>query len=254
MKVVILAGGLGTRISEESLLKPKPLIEIGSRPIIWHIMKYYSSFGLNDFIICCGYKGYMIKEYFANYSQHMSDMTMDLKKNTIKFHNNKVEPWNVTLIDTGSETLTGGRIKRVKNFLDNDFCLTYGDGLSNVNILETIKFHKKHKKYVTMTAVQPSGRFGVVEINKEKVTKFIEKPRGDGGWINGGFFVFNKKFFKFLKKDSNEMLERNSLESLVKKRQLKAFKHKGFWQCMDTPRDKEFLKKLIKLKNAPWLN
>lgn len=251
MKVVILAGGLGTRISEESLLKPKPLIEIGSRPIIWHIMKYYSSFGLNDFIICCGYKGYMIKEYFANYSQHMSDMTMDLKKNTIKFHNNKVEPWNVTLIDTGSETLTGGRIKRVKNFLDNDFCLTYGDGLSNVNILETIKFHKKHKKYVTMTAVQPSGRFGAVEINKEKVTKFIEKPRGDGGWINGGFFVLNRKVIDFIE-DDKTIWEKHSLKKLAEQKQVMAYRHKGFWYPMDTLRDKEFLEETWLNKKCPW--
>ena len=251
MKVVILAGGLGTRISEESLLKPKPLIEIGSRPIIWHIMKYYSSFGLNDFIICCGYKGYMIKEYFANYSLHMSDLTINLKKDSIKFHNNKVEPWNVTLIDTGSETLTGGRIKRIKKYLGNDFCLTYGDGLSNVNIFETIKFHKKHKRYVTMTAVQPSGRFGVAEIKKDQVTKFTEKPKGDGSWINGGFFILNRKVLDFIDNDQT-IWEKHSLKKLAEQRQVMAYKHKGFWYPMDTIRDKEFLEETWLNKNCPW--
>lgn len=251
MKVVILAGGLGTRISEESLLRPKPLIEIGSKPIIWHIMKHYSKFGLNDFIICCGYKGYMIKEYFYNYSLHTSDATIDIKKNNLKFHNNKVEPWKITLIDTGIKTLTGGRIKRVKNFLSENFCLTYGDGLSNVDIKKTINFHKKHKKYVTVTAVQPKGRFGVMSFNKDNVTKFSEKLKGDQGWVNGGFFVLNKKILNFIK-DDNTIWEQNSLPKLALEGQVQSYKHSGFWHPMDTLRDKEYLEELWNKKDCPW--
>ena len=251
MKVVILAGGLGTRISEESLIKPKPLIEIGSKPIIWHIMKYYSSFGLNDFIICCGYKGYMIKEYFTNYPRHISDMTINFKNDAIKYHNKKAEPWNVTLIDTGDGTLTGGRIKRVEKYLGNDFCLTYGDGLSNVDISETIKYHNKHKKLVTMTAVQPSGRFGVAQIKNDQITKFVEKPRGEGSWINGGFFVLNRKVLNFIK-DDQTIWEKDSLKQLAEQNQVMAYKHNGFWYPMDTIRDKEFLEEKWSNKNCPW--
>ena len=251
MKVVILAGGLGTRISEESLLRPKPLIEIGSKPIIWHIMKHYSKFGLNDFIICCGYKGYMIKEYFYNYSLHTSDATIDIKKNKLKVYNNKVEPWKITLVDTGIKTLTGGRIKRVKNFLSENFCLTYGDGLSNVDIKKTINFHKKNKKYVTVTAVQPQGRFGVMSIKKNNVTNFSEKVKGDQGWVNGGFFVLNKKILNFIK-DDNTIWEQNSLPKLALEGQVQAYKHSGFWFPMDTLRDKEYLEELWNKKDCPW--
>ena len=251
MKVVILAGGLGTRISEESLLRPKPLIEIGSKPIIWHIMKHYSQFGLNDFIICCGYKGYMIKEFFHNYSLHTSDATIDIKKNKLTIHNSKVEPWKITLVDTGINTLTGGRIKKVKNFLGENFCLTYGDGLSNVDIKKTLDFHKKHKKYVTVTAVKPKGRFGVLSIKKNKVVNFSEKLKGDQGWVNGGFFVLNKKVLNYIN-DDNSIWEQHSLPKLAEEGQIQAFKHEGFWYPMDTIRDKEYLEELWNRKNCPW--
>ena len=251
MKVVILAGGLGTRISEESLLKPKPLIEIGSKPILWHIMKHYSKFGLNDFIICCGYKGYMIKEYFYNYSLHTSDATIDIKKNKLTFHNNKVEPWKLTLVDTGEHTLTGGRIKRIKNFVSDNFCLTYGDGLSNVDIKKTIQFHKKHQKYVTITAVQPQGRFGVITLKKNKVINFSEKIKGDQGWINGGFFVLNKKIMNYIN-DDKTVWEQHSLPELASENQIQAYKHHGFWYPMDTVRDREYLEELWNQKNCPW--
>lgn len=251
MKVVILAGGLGTRISEESTLKPKPMIEIGGMPILWHIMKIYSNYGLNEFVICCGYKGYLIKEYFANYFLHMSDVTFDMSSNVMEVHQKKVEPWRVTLVDTGEITQTGGRLKRVKNYLDDDFCLTYGDGVSSVNISSLIAFHKKHGKLATMTAVQPPGRFGALNLSGTEVKSFIEKPQGDGGWINGGFFVLNRKVIDFI--DSDETLwEKSPLESLAELSQLEAFFHHGFWQPMDTLRDKLQLEKLWASGNPPW--
>jgi len=253
MKAVILAGGLGSRISEESSLKPKPLIEIGNMPIIWHIMKIYSYFGIKKFIICCGYKGYLIKEYFANYSLHSSDVTIDIRKNKIYVHKKNAEDWQITLVDTGEDTLTGGRILRIKNYVDDDFLLTYGDGLADINIKKLIQFHKSNKKIATMTAVQPLGRFGVVEINKKNnlIENFIEKPKGDGTWINGGFFVLKKNIFKYLKDDTT-VWERDPLEALSKNKELCAFRHDSFWYAMDTMRDKNYLDNLWNLKKAPW--
>ena len=253
MKLVILAGGRGTRISEETLVKPKPLVEIGGLPIIWHIMKIYSHFGFNDFVICCGYKGYMIKEYFSNYGLHTSDTTIDLKNKTIKVHKKTTEKWKVTLINTGEETMTGGRILRIKNYVGNNFCLTYGDGLANVNIKKLINFHKVNKKIGTVTVVQPVARFGRVELDKNNmVKKFLEKTQGDNsGWINGGFFVFNKKIFKYLKNDQT-IFEKEPLENLSKDKELSAYKHKGFWQPMDTLREKEHLEELWQSNKAPW--
>ena len=253
MKAVILAGGLGSRISEESFLKPKPLIEIGNMPIIWHIMKIYSHFGIKKFIICCGYKGYLIKEYFANYSLHSSDVTIDIHKNKINVHKKKAEDWQITLVDTGEDTLTGGRILRIKNYVDEDFLLTYGDGLANINIKKLIQFHKSNKKLATMTAVQPLGRFGIIEINKKNnlIENFIEKPNGDGSWVNGGFFVLKKNIFKFLKDDTT-IWEKEPLEGLSRNNELCAFRHDGFWFAMDTMRDKNYLDNLWNLKKAPW--
>ena len=251
MQLVILAGGLGTRISEESQIKPKPLIEIGGKPIIWHIMKHYSYYGINDFIVCCGFKGYMIKEFFSNYLLHISDVTINLDRNQVKFHNSKKDPWSITLVDTGPNTQTGGRIKKVAKYINDEFCLTYGDGLSNVNIKKLIKFHKKNKKLATMTTVQPPGRFGAANLSGNKVVNFLEKPSGDGGWINGGFFVLNKKSLKFNKNDST-IWENYPLETLAKKKQLMSFKHTGFWHPMDTLRDKIYLEKLWNKKNCPW--
>ena len=252
MKLVILAGGRGTRISEETLLRPKPLVEIGGLPIIWHIMKIYSTFGFNEFVICCGYKGYMIKEYFSNYGLHTSDTTIDLSNKTIKVHKKTTEKWKITLIDTGEETMTGGRILRIKDYVGENFCLTYGDGLANVNIKKLIKFHKTKKKIGTVTVVKPTARFGKVELdNNMIVTKFLEKSSGDSGWINGGFFVFNKKIFKYLK-DDQTVFEKTSLGKLSNDRQLSAFKHNGFWQPMDTLREKEYLEELWQSNKAPW--
>ena len=251
MQLVILAGGLGTRISEESILRPKPLIEIGGRPIIWHIMKHYSHYGINDFIICCGYKGYMIKEFFSNYLLHISDVTINLDKNQIKFHNSKKDSWTITLVDTGAETQTGGRLKRVEKYLKPEFCMTYGDGLSNVNIKKLINFHKKNKKLATMTTVQPPGRFGIVKTKGDKILNFLEKPVGNGAWINGGFFVLNKKILKLIKDDMT-IWEKKPLEILAKKRELISFKHKNFWHPMDTLRDKQYLEDLWQEKNCPW--
>jgi glucose-1-phosphate cytidylyltransferase len=251
MKVVILAGGLGSRISEESLLKPKPLIEIGSKPIIWHIMKIYSKFGLNEFIICCGYKGYLIKEYFANYSLHTTDITVDVSKNEIFVHKKKTEPWKITCIDTGEFSNTGERIKKIKDYIDGDFCLTYGDGLTSANIKEVIKFHKSNKKLATILAVKPPGRFGAINIKGKIVNKFLEKPSGDGGWINGGFFVLNKKVFSYLN-SNNCIWERQPLENIVKAKQLLAYKFSGFWYAMDTARDKNYLENLWTSNKAPW--
>ena len=246
MKLVILAGGRGTRISEETLVKPKPLVEIGGLPIIWHIMKIYSSFGFNDFVICCGYKGYMIKEYFSNYGLHTSDTTIDLKNKIIKVHKKTTEKWKITLINTGEETMTGGRILRIKDYVGDNFCLTYGDGLADVNIKKLIKFHKSKKKIGTVTVVQPTARFGKVEMdNKMNVIKFLEKSSGDTGWINGGFFILNKKIFNYLKNDQT-VFEKEPLEKLSNQNNLAAYKHTSFWQCMDTKRDKDFLENYYK--------
>ena len=253
MKVVILAGGKGTRIQEESLIKPKPLIEIGSKPIIWHIMKTYSHYGFKEFVICCGYKGYLIKEYFANFSLHNSDVTIDIKKNEIKVHKNNNEDWKITLIDTGDDSLTGGRILRIKDFVDEEFLLTYGDGVADVNISKLIEHHKINKKIATMTVVQPQGRFGVVEFNTKNnlIENFSEKLKGDGVWINGGFFVLNKKIFKYLKDDFT-IWEKEPLEKLSKENELVAFKHDNFWYPMDTMRDKDYLENLWEKNEAPW--
>jgi len=252
MKLVILAGGSGTRISEESSIRPKPLIEIGGMPIIWHIMKIYSMYGIKDFVICCGYKGYLIKEYFSNYFLHTTDVTINLKKNTVKVHKKYSEDWNITLVNTGLHTQTGGRILRIKNYVDSDFCLTYGDGLSNINLKELINFHKKHKKYATMTAVQPLGRFGALNIDSDNIVQnFLEKPKGDGQWVNGGFFVLSKKIFNYIRGDES-VWEKEPLENLAKDLNLKSFKHNDFWQPMDTLRDRELLESLWNSKKAPW--
>jgi glucose-1-phosphate cytidylyltransferase len=251
MKVVLLAGGLGTRISEESSLRPKPMIEIGGRPILWHIMKMYLAHGLHDFVICCGYKGYMIKEYFANYALHMSDVTIDMERNSIEVHQKKAEPWRVTLVDTGEATQTGGRLKRVGEYIDDDFCMTYGDGVGSINITELIAFHRQHGKLATMTATQPPGRFGALQLDEHAVTSFLEKPTGDGGWINGGFFVLSPKALHLI--DGDETIwERNPLETLAQNGQLQAYFHPGFWQPMDTLRDKNHLEELWQSGKAPW--
>lgn len=252
MKVVLLAGGLGTRISEESYLKPKPMIEIGGKPILWHIMKIYSHYGLNEFIICCGYKGYVIKEYFSNYSLHNSDVTFDMQNNKMIVHNNSAEPWKVTLVDTGEQTMTGGRLGRIRQHLGNeDFCLTYGDGVSDVNIGELLKFHKEHNKAATLTATRPPGRFGALQLNGSSVASFEEKPVGDGNWINGGFFVLKPEVLDLIDGD-NTIWERKPMETLAKNGQLQAFFHKGFWQPMDTLRDKNLLEELYAKGDAPW--
>ena len=253
MKVVILAGGRGTRIQEESLIKPKPLIEIGSKPIIWHIMKTYSHYGFKEFIICCGYKGYLIKEYFANFSLYNSDVTIDVKKNEIKVHKNNNEDWKITLVDTGDESLTGGRVLRIKDFVGDEFFLTYGDGVSDVDIGKLVDHHKSNNKVATMTIVQPQGRFGMVEYNSKTnlIENFAEKLKGDGSWINGGFFALNKKIFEYLK-DDQTILERDPLEKLSKENQLTAFRHEKFWHAMDTLRDKIYLESLWNKNKAPW--
>lgn len=253
MKVVILAGGQGTRISEETITRPKPMIEIGGMPILWHIMKIFSSYQIHDFIICLGYKGYLIKEYFANYFLHMSDIKLDIAKNKIEILQNNAEPWKITLVETGDETMTGGRLKRVANYLDDheDFCFTYGDGLSNINLSELISFHKKEKKIATLTAVQPPGRFGALCLNKNSVRGFTEKPQGDGGWVNGGFFVLSPKVLDFIRDDST-IWEKYPLEHLAEINQLSAFHHTGFWYAMDTLRDKNYLEELWSSGNAPW--
>ncbi|PLZ00558.1 glucose-1-phosphate cytidylyltransferase [Burkholderia sp. WAC0059] len=251
MKVVLLAGGLGTRISEETAVRPKPMIEIGGKPILWHIMKIYAAHGLTDFIICCGYKGYLIKEYFANYFLHMSDVTIDLEKNAIQVHQKKAEPWRVTLVDTGENTQTGGRLRRVREYIDGDFCMTYGDGVGSVNITELIAFHRAHGKHATMTAVQPPGRFGALAMEGTRVHSFTEKPTGDGGWINGGFFVLNKAVLDLIEADET-LWERQPLEALAEGDQLQAYLHHGFWQPMDTLRDKNHLEELWTAGKAPW--
>lgn len=253
MKTVILAGGFGTRLSEETDLKPKPMVEIGGKPILWHIMKIYSHYGFNDFIICLGYKGFMIKEWFANYFIHNSDVTIKIKKNEMIFHNRPKEDWTVSLIDTGLNTQTGGRLKRVKDYIGNEtFMFTYGDCVADININELIKFHKNSGPHLaTMTVVQPPGRFGAVEINGNKITKFVEKPPGDNAWINGGFFVLEPEVIKYIK-DDETIWEREPLENLAKEGQLMAYKHRGFWKPMDTLRDKRELNALWESKKAPW--
>lgn len=252
MKVVLLAGGYGTRISEESHLKPKPMIEIGGHPILWHIMKTFSHYGLHEFIICCGYKGYVIKEYFANYFLHLSDVTFDLRQNKMEVHQSASEPWKVTLVDTGQETMTGGRIKRVEPYINEDtFCMTYGDGVSNVNIEALVNFHKSHGKLATVTATQPPGRFGSLNLDGTEVKNFKEKPLGDGNWINGGFFVLNRKVFDLIKTDQT-VWEKEPLENLASSKNLQAYFHHDFWQPMDTLRDKNYLEELWKNGKAPW--
>lgn len=255
MKAVILAGGLGTRLSEETSLRPKPMVEIGGRPILWHIMKMYSHYGINEFIICLGYKGYMIKDFFMNYSAHMSDLTIDLANNETTFHNSRTEPWKVTLVDTGENTMTGGRLKRLKEHLKDDdtFCMTYGDGVCDVNIKELIEAHKKHGKMATLTAVQPAERYGVLEFDEQnKISSFKEKPANTHTYINGGFFVLSTQVLEYIAGDSI-MWEREPLEAIANKDNLYAYKHSGFWQCMDTLRDKTLLEELIKNGKAPWI-
>jgi glucose-1-phosphate cytidylyltransferase len=253
MKAVILAGGLGTRISEETLSRPKPMIEIGGKPILWHIMKMYSAHDINEFIICCGYKGYVIKEYFANYFLHMSDVTFDMANNKMEVHQQFAEPWKVTLVDTGESTMTGGRLKRVKEHLINEeaFCFTYGDGLSDVDITELINFHRNQKVMATLTATPPPGRFGVLDIENSKVKNFREKPQGDGALINGGFFVLSPEVINYVD-DDETIWERGPLERLAKEGRLAAFQHAGFWQPMDTLRDKNYLEELWESNKAPW--
>lgn len=253
MKAVILAGGLGTRISEETHSKPKPMIEIGGKPILWHIMKIFSAHGINEFIICCGYKGYMIKEYFANYFLHMSDVTFDISSNQMEVHQHSAEPWRVTLIDTGIQTQTGGRIKRISSYLsdDEDFCLTYGDSLSDINVTELLKFHRKQKVKATVTAVLPPGRFGALDIDQDMVRNFQEKPKGDGARINGGFFVLSPKVLNYIEGDSTTW-ERSPLETLAEEHQLAAYQHDGFWRPMDTLRDKVLLEDLWDSGQPPW--
>lgn len=254
MKILILAGGYGSRLSEETTIKPKPMVEIGGKPILWHIMKIYSTYGFNDFVILCGYKGYLIKEYFANYYRHMADMTIDMSTNSTQYHANHAEPWKVTLIDTGENTMTGGRIKRVQKYIGNEsFMLTYGDGVADIDIDALLTFHKAHGKYITMTSVQPEGRFGSLNISaKNEVISFIEKPKGDGSWINGGFFVCQPEVFNYVKDDST-IFERDPLESLAKDGELLAYRHYGFWKPMDTLRDKHQLEEMIEKKIAPWI-
>lgn len=255
MKVLILAGGLGSRLSEETTLKPKPMVEIGGRPILWHIMKIYSYYGFNEFIILCGYKGYMIKEYFANYYSHMSDMTIDMATNSITHHANHAEPWKVTLVDTGQETMTGSRIKKVQQYVGNEsFMLTYGDGVGDINIERLIKYHKSHGSTMTMTSVQPEGRFGALVINeKQNVLSFVEKPKGDGSWINAGFFVCQPEIFDYIPDGEKIIFEREPLENLANVGKLFTYKHEGFWKPMDTQRDKIQLEEMIEKNNAPWI-
>ena len=248
---MILAGGLGTRISEESYLKPKPMIEVGGRPILWHIMKGYSIHGITEFVICCGYKGYMIKEYFLNYFLHRSDVTVDLENNTTTFHRKNAEPWKVSLIDTGLDSQTGGRIKRIQDYVDGPFCLTYGDGVCNVDVKQVIDFHNKQGTIATVTAIQPAGRFGTLTIDGPKVSGFEEKIRGDGNWVNGGFFVCNQEIFDHLEGD-NTIFERDPLTNLAEMGELSVWQHDGFWAAMDTMRDRTALEELWASGDAPW--
>jgi glucose-1-phosphate cytidylyltransferase len=253
MKVVLLAGGLGTRLSEETVLKPKPMVEIGGMPILWHIMKIYAAHGFNDFVVCLGYKGYVVKEYFANYFLHKSDVTIDMSNNSIKVHDSQAEPWKITLVDTGNESMTGGRIKRVQSHVGNEpFMLTYGDGVSDVNITELLKFHKLHGKLCTVTAVQPSGRFGALNLSKDNsVDSFMEKPKGDGAWINGGFFVCQPEVFNYIDGDAT-VFEKQPMERIAAEGEMKAFNHAGFWKPMDTLRDKHELEEDWANQKAKW--
>lgn len=253
MKAVILAGGLGTRISEESTVRPKPMVQIGGMPILWHLMKIFSAHGINDFVICCGYKGYIIKEYFANYFLHMSDVTFDMQNNHMEVHQRKAEPWKVTLVDTGENSMTGGRLKRVARFVENEsaFCMTYGDGLSNHNIAESITFHQRHGRLATVTAVQPPGRYGALDMAGSSVRGFVEKPKGEGGWINGGFFVLSPQVLSLVDSDSTSW-ELEPMDTLAKSGQLEAYTHSGFWQPMDTLREKNLLEDLWASGKAPW--
>lgn len=252
MKVVILAGGLGTRLSEETVLKPKPMVEIGGKPILWHIMKHYSHYGFNEFVVCLGYKSYFVKEYFANYFLHQSDVTFDIKNNSMEVHKDSAEPWKVTLIDTGLHTQTGARVKKVESYVDGPFFLTYGDGVSNVPIDKLLEYHKAHGKIGTMTSVQPEGRFGALEISEDHtIQSFREKPKGDGSWINGGFFVFEKEFFKYLTVEEDLILERKPFETLTQDGQFVTYQHNGFWKCMDTVRDKTQLETMWET-TPPW--
>ena len=252
MKAVILAGGFGTRISEESHLRPKPMIEIGGKPILWHIMKIYSHYGINDFVICLGYKGYMIKEYFANYFLHMSDVTFDMSSNQMHVHHKSAEPWKVTLVDTGESSMTGGRLRRVREYLDDDaFCFTYGDGVADVDIGKLVKFHRTHGKLATVTAIQPPGRYGALAMDEDMVLGFQEKPKGDGGLINSGFFVLSPKVLDYIDSDDSTW-EQEPLITLAEQGQLLAYKHEGFWQAMDTLREKNLLEDLWQSKTAPW--
>jgi glucose-1-phosphate cytidylyltransferase len=255
MKVLILAGGLGSRLSEETSLKPKPMVEIGGRPILWHIMKIYSYYGFNEFVIMCGYKGYVIKEYFANYYRHRSDLTIDMSTNTICYHKNHAEPWKVTLIDTGLDTMTGGRIKRVQEYVGNKpFMLTYGDGVCDININTLVDYHKQHGKLITMTSVQPAGRFGSLLIDENNnILSFKEKPKGDGSWINAGYFVCQPEVFNYIQGGDSTFFEREPLENLAKERQLVTYKHNGFWKPMDTLRDKTELSEMVETGTAPWI-
>jgi len=252
MKAVILAGGLGTRISEETQLRPKPMIEVGGMPILWHIMKIYSYYGINNFIICLGYKGYMIKEYFAHYFLHMSDVTFDLQKNEMKIHRRKAEPWKVTLVDTGENTQTGGRLKKINHYLDDeDFCFTYGDGVGDVDIMDLLRFHKEQKCLATVTAMQPPGRFGSLDMQKNKIVRFEEKPLGDDNWVSGGFFILSPAVVDYIDGDDTSW-EKEPLEQLAREGQLAAYKHRGFWRPMDTLRDKNQLEEMWYNGNAPW--
>jgi glucose-1-phosphate cytidylyltransferase len=253
MKAVIFAGGLGTRLSEETSVRPKPMVEVGGKPILWHIMKMYSHYGVHDFVICCGYKGYVIKEYFANYFLHMTDVTFDMRNNSMEVHHKRAEPWNVTLIDTGDETMTGGRLLRVADYVREEeaFCLTYGDGVSDVNIGAAIAFHREHGKAATLTATYPPGRFGALDIQGQQIKQFMEKPRGDGAMINGGFFVLSPRVLDYLKDDAT-VWEQQPLQGLADDGELMAFEHPGFWQPMDTLRDKTYLEELWASGNAPW--
>ena len=253
MKAVILAGGLGTRISEETSLKPKPMVTIGGKPILWHIMKSYSAHGVNDFVICCGYRGYLIKEYFSNYFLHTSDVTFDMQNNQMEVHCRHAEPWKVTLVDTGEDTLTGGRLKRVRNYLhpDESFCFTYGDGVSDVDIGALIQFHHRHGRLATLTAIQPPGRFGVLNLDGEQINGFMEKPQGDGAWINGGFFVLQPQAIDTIEGDATTW-EKEPMQALAARGEMQAYIHRGFWQPMDTLRDRNLLEELWKCNQAPW--
>jgi glucose-1-phosphate cytidylyltransferase len=254
MKVIILAGGLGTRLSEETVLKPKPMVEIGGMPILWHIMKIYSAHGFNDFVICLGYKGYMIKEYFANYFLHKSDVTIDLTNNSIQTHDSQAEPWKITLVDTGNESMTGGRIKRIQPYTNNEtFLLTYGDGVGNINIKKLVEYHKQHGKHCTVTSVQPSGRFGALNILEDNsVHSFMEKPKGDGSWINGGFFVCEPDIFNYINEGDSTVWEQKPMEQIANDNQMCAFKHEGFWRPMDTMKDKHDLNDMWSEGKSPW--